>query len=212
MTTIKPVLSNDSKVIVLGDVISFKNRQSKTDLWNTEGQTMPLCDWKSGSQLVHFSHSVVSYYLWPHGLQHARLLCPSPTLRAYSNSCPLSQWFHPNISSSVTPFSSSSVFPSIRVFSSELTLHIRYPKYWSFSFSFSFLPMNIQSWFPLGLTVWSPCHARHCQESSPEQFKSISSSVLSLLYGPTVTSLHDCWENHSFDDMDVCWQSNVSAF
>ena len=86
-----------------------------------------------------------------------------------------------------------SVFPSIRVFSSELTLHIRYPKYWSFSFSlsFSFLPMNIQSWFPLGLTVWSPCHARDCQESSPEQFKSINSSVFSFLHSLTLTSIHD---------------------
>ena len=55
---------------------------------------------------VQFSHSVVSDSLWPHGLQHARLLCPSPTPGAYSNSCPLSRWCHPTISSSVDPFSS----------------------------------------------------------------------------------------------------------
>ena len=66
--------------------------------------------------------------------------------------------------------------------------------------------------FLLDWLVWSPCHARDCLESSPEQFKSISSSVLSLLYGPNVTTLHDYWENHSFDYMDVCWQSNVSIF
>ena len=61
---------------------------------------------RKGRLIVQFSHSVVSDCLWPHGLQHARLPCPSPTPRAYSNSCPLSQWCHPTISSSVVPFSS----------------------------------------------------------------------------------------------------------
>ena len=64
------------------------------------------------------------------GLQCARLPCPSPTPGAYSNSCPLSRWCHPAISSSVIPFSSC-----IRVFPNESTLHMRWPKYWSFSFS-----------------------------------------------------------------------------
>ena len=76
--------------------------------------------------------------LQPHGLQHARPPCLSPTPRVYSDSCPLSQWCHPAISSSVVPFSSPpSVFPSIRVFSNESALPIRWPKYWSFSFSIS---------------------------------------------------------------------------
>ena len=76
--------------------------------------------------------------LWPHGLQHARLPCPSPTPGAYSNSCPLSQWCYSTISSSVLPFSSYLHFsPRIRVFSSESVLCIRWPKYWSFSFSIS---------------------------------------------------------------------------
>ena len=61
--------------------------------------------WK-GIQIIQFSHSVVPDSLWPRGLQHARLPCPSPTLGTYSNSCPLSQWCHPTISSSVVPFSS----------------------------------------------------------------------------------------------------------
>ena len=69
---------------------------------------------------------------WPHGLQHARLPCPSPSARARSNSCPLSQWCHPTISS-VVPFS----FCLQSFFSSELALCIRWPKYWSFSFSIS---------------------------------------------------------------------------
>ena len=68
---------------------------------------------------VQFSHSVVSNILWPHGRQHARLPCPSPTPRAYSNSCPLSQWCHPTITSSVVPFSSClQSFPASVQFSS----------------------------------------------------------------------------------------------
>ena len=79
--------------------------------------------------------------------------------------------------------------------------------------SASVLPMNIQDWFRLRLTVWSPCSPRDSQESSPApQFKSISSLVLSLLYGPTFTSIHDYWKNHSFNETDLCWESNVSAF
>ena len=76
--------------------------------------------------------------LWPHESQHARPPCPSPTPGVYSNSCPLSWWCHPAISSSLIPFSSCPpIPPSIRVFSSESTLHMRWPKYWSFSFNIS---------------------------------------------------------------------------
>ena len=81
-----------------------------------------------------FSHSIVSDSLQPHGLQHARPPCQSPTPGVYSNSCPLSWWCYPTISSSVVPFSSS-IFPRIRVFSNESALRMRWPKYWSFSFS-----------------------------------------------------------------------------
>ena len=78
----------------------------------------------------------MSNCLWPHGLQHARPPCPSPTPGVYSNSCPLSWWCHPTISSSVIPFSSClQSFPASGSFSSESVLHIRWPKYWSFSFS-----------------------------------------------------------------------------
>ena len=77
--------------------------------------------------------------LQPNGLQHTRLSCPSPSPKTCSSSCPLSQWYHPTISSSVVPFSSpSSMFPSIRVFSNESVLHIRWPKNWNFSFSISY--------------------------------------------------------------------------
>ena len=99
---------------------------------------------------VQFSHSVVSDSLWPHGLQHTRLLCPSPTPGAYSNSCPLSWWCHPAISSFVVPFSSclqsfpaSESSPMSQLFASGGQ---------SSGASVSVLPMNIQGWFPLGLT------------------------------------------------------------
>ena len=86
---------------------------------------------------VQFSRSIVSESLQPHGLQHARLPRPSPTPGAYSNSCPLSRWCHPAISSSVIPFPSCLQSSGIRVFSNESILLIRWPKYWSFSFSIS---------------------------------------------------------------------------
>ena len=80
----------------------------------------------------------MSIYLWPHELQHARLSCPSLSSGVCSNSYSLSQWCHQIISSSVVPFSSCpQVFPSIRVCSSESALHIKWPKYWSFSISIS---------------------------------------------------------------------------
>ena len=75
--------------------------------------------------------------LWPREPQHSRPPCPSPTPGAYSNSCPLTQWCHPTISSSVPLLLLPSVFPSIRVFSPESALCIRWPKYWSFSFHIS---------------------------------------------------------------------------
>ena len=100
-----------------------------------------------------------------------------------------------------------SIFASIRVFSNESALCIRWPKY---SSSASVLPVNIQDWFPL---VWSPCSPRDSQESSSTpQLKCISSLALSFLYGPTLTSIHDYWKNYTFDYTDLCQRSNVSAF
>ena len=84
-----------------------------------------------------FSHSVVSDSLWIHEPQHTRPPCPSPTPRAYSNSCPLSWWCHPMTSSCHPLLLLPSIFPSIRVFSNESLLCIRWSKYWSLSFSFS---------------------------------------------------------------------------
>ena len=104
-----------------------------------------------------------------------------------------------------------SIFPSIRVLSNESTLCIRWLKYWSFSIS----PSSEYSgliFFRIALFC-SPCRPRNSQESSPTpQFKSINTSVLSLLYGPVLTSVHDYWKKHSLDFMALCWQSDVSAF
>ena len=101
----------------------------------------------STSQL---SHSVVSDSLWPHGLQHTRPLCPSPTPGACSNSCPLRRWCHLILCCPFLLF--PSIFPNIRIFSNELVLHIRGPKYW-ISAPTSVLPMNIQDWFSLEWTA-----------------------------------------------------------
>ena len=85
-----------------------------------------------------YSVRFMSCSLWPHGLQHARLPLSFIISPSFSNSCPLSWWCHPTISSSVVPFSSClPIFPSIRVFSNESVLHSRWPKYCSFSFSIS---------------------------------------------------------------------------
>ena len=86
--------------------------------------------------LVQFSHSVMSDSLRPHELQHARLPCPTPTPGVHSNSHPSSRWGHPAISSSVVPFSSCpQSLPASESFPIESTLCMRWPKYWSFSFS-----------------------------------------------------------------------------
>ena len=141
---------------------------------------------------VQFSFSVMSESLQPHKLQHARPPCPSSTPGVNTNSCPLSQWCHPTISSSVVPFSSciqsfpiSGSFQMSQLFTSG-------GQNIGVSALTSVLPMNTQDWFP--------CSPRDSQESSPTpQFKSINSSELSFLYGPTLTSIHDYWKNHSLD-------------
>ena len=100
-----------------------------------------------------------------------------------------------------------SIFPSIRVFSNESVLCMRWPKYWSFSFKIS--PFSEYS----GLISFRIDCPRDSQESSPTpQFKSINSSALSFLCCPILTSIHDYWKNYSLDQKGLCWQSNVSAF
>ena len=142
---------------------------------------------QSDSVTLLFSCSVVSDSLQPHELQHARLPCPSPSPGAYSNACPLSRRCHQ--SSCPLSFLSPlpSIFTSIRVFSHEPALHVRWPKYWSFSISPSTEYLELISiridWF------WSPCSPRGSQKSAPTpRFESINSSALSLLYGLSLWS------------------------
>ena len=103
---------------------------------------------------VQFGCSVKSDSLWPHGLQHARPPCPSPTPGAYSHSCASTRWCHPTISSSVLPFSSRlHSFPT----SGSLPVSQFFPsggQSFGVSASASVLPMNIQGWFPLGWALW----------------------------------------------------------
>ena len=165
--------------------------------------------------LLLFSFLVMSDSLWPHGLQHTRLPCPSPSPGACSNSCPLSPWCHPTILPSVIPFSSClQSFPTSeslrksRLFASgdqhtgvELQLRLQ-------SFQWIFRTDFLLDWL-----VWSPYSPRDSKEPPLiPQFESIDSLTLNLLYGPTLTSIHDYWKNHSFDCTDFWWQSNVSAF
>ena len=81
------------------------------------------------------------------------------------------------------------------------------------SASTSVLPINTQDWFPLGWTGWISLQSKGLSRVfSNTTVQTINSLALSFLHSPTLTSIHDCWKNHSFDYMDLCWQSNVSAF
>ena len=142
----------------------------------------------------------MSDYLRSHGLQHVRLPCPSLSPRVCSNSCSLSQWCHPTISSSVAPFSfcsqpfpASGSFPLSQLFTSGgQTIGA--------SVFASILPVNIQDWFPVGVTSLISLQSKNTQESSPApQFESINFLAVSLIYGPTchladLTSMH--WTSH----------------
>ena len=150
--------------------------------------------------MFQFSCSVVSDSLHPHALQHTSLPCPSPTLRAYSNSCPSSRWCYPTISSSVIPFSShlqslpaSGSFQMSQLFTAGGQII-------GVSASTSVLPMNIQDWFPLELTGYISLLSKgRSRVFSKTTIQIINSSVLIFLYSPTLTSIHDHWKNHSFD-------------
>ena len=164
---------------------------------------------------VPFNCSVMSDSLRPHGLQNARLPCPSPTPRLYSNlklmsialvmpsnhlilCCPL--------------FLPPSIFPSIRVFSNQSVIPIRRLKYWSFSFNIS--PTNEHRRLISFRMDWLDILAVQGTLKSLFQHHSSKASEFwhSFLYSPTLTSIHDYWKNQSFDQMDLCQQSNVSAF
>ena len=133
---------------------------------------------------------------------------PSLSPGVYSNSCSLSQWCSLTISSSAAPFSfclqsfpESGSFPMSQLFASGGQ---------NIGASASVLPISIQGWFTLGFKGWILLFKGLSRVSSL-QFESINSSTLILLYGSPLTSVHDYWKNHSFDYVDLCWQSDVST-
>ena len=129
---------------------------------------------------------------------------------ACSNPCPLSQWCHPTISSSVVPLSHLQSFPASGSF--QMSQYFASGGQ-SIGASVSVLPMNIQDWFPLGLTGLISLQSKRLSRVfsnttvQKHQFFSAQPSLWS-----TLTSIHDYWKNHSFDYMNICWQSDVSAF
>ena len=140
----------------------------------------------------------MSNSLQPHEPLHTRPPCPSPTPGVYSNSCPLSWWCHPTISSSVVPFCSRLHSPSIRVFSNESALCIRWPKYWSFSFNTS--PSNEHSelisfrmdWLDL---LWVQGTLKIFSNTIAQKHQFLA---FRFLYISTLTSIHDYWKTIAF--------------
>ena len=150
--------------------------------------------------------------LQPHGLKHIRLLCPLLSPRVCSKSCPLSPWCHPTISSSVLRFSSClQSFPASGSFQMSQFFTLG-GQIIGVSASTSVFPMNIQDWSPLGWTGWislqSKGLSRVFSNTTVQKHQFFGTR---LLHSPTVTTIHDYWKNHSLDEMDLSWQSNVSA-
>ena len=145
--------------------------------WLSEWTTRTIPDTHGSPSSLQFSRSVVSDSLWPHGLQHARPPCLSPTPRIYSNSCPLSRWCHPTISSSVVPFSSClQCFPASGSFQMS-QFFASGGQSTGVSASASVLPMNIQDWSPLGWTGRI----------------SLQSKGLSRVFSNTTVQKHQVW-------------------
>ena len=172
--------------------------------------TKNLCQGLREPSSVQFSRSVVSESLRPHESQHTRPPCPSPSPGVHSNSTSI-ELVMPSSHLILGRPLLLLLPPSIRVFSNESTLHVRRPKYWSFSFSI--IPSKEIPGLIFRMDWLDLLAVQGTLKSCPTpQFKSINFSVLSLLHSPTLTSIHDHWKNQSIDETDLCWQSNVSAF
>ena len=148
---------------------------------------------------VQFSHSVVSDSLWPHGLQHARPPCPSPTPGVYPNSCPLSQWCHPTISFSVIPFSTCpQSFPASGFFQMS-QLFASGGQSIGVSAATSFLPMNTQDWSPSEWTGWISLQSKGLSRIFSNTTVQKHQFFGVQLHSQTLTSIHDHWKNHNLD-------------
>ena len=159
--------------------------------WN---MTWPLLSY------VQFSSVTQSCLtLWPHETQHARPPCPSPTPKVHPNSCPLSWWYHPTISSSVVPFSCPQSFPASGSFPMS-QLFASGGQSIGVSASTSVLPVNTQDWSPLRRTGWISLQSKGLSRLfSNTTVQKHQSLALSCLHSPTLTSIHDYWKNHSLD-------------
>ena len=172
--------------------VSFSRGSSRSREWthfSCVGRWI-LYHWATRRQLL-FSRSVVSNSLRPCGLQPTRLPCPSPFPEACSNSCPLSQWCHLPFSSCPQSFPTSQSFPVSWLLASG-------GQSIGTSASASVLPKNIQDWFPLWLTDWISLQSKgllRVFSNTTVQKQQFFSAPLS--YGPTLTSIHDHWKNHS---------------
>ena len=135
--------------------------------------------------------------LQPHGLQYTRLPCPSPSPGVSSNSCPLSRWCYPTVSSSAARFSScTQSFPVSGLFQGVGSLN-QVAKVLELQFQHQPFQWIFRVEFLSDLLVWFPCCPRDSQASSPApQFESINSLVLSLLYGPTLIFVYDYWYDY----------------
>ena len=148
---------------------------------------------------VQFSHSVMSDSLRPHGPQHARPPCPSPTPGVHPNPCASSQWCHPTISSSVIPFSSCrQYFPASGSFPMSQLLALGGQSI-RVSASTSVLPMNTQDWSPLGWTGWISLQSKGFSRVFSNTTVQKHQFFGAQLYSPTLISIHDYWKNHSLD-------------
>ena len=173
---------------------------------------MILIEIKMHFNSVQFSHSVTSNSLQPHGLQHVRLPSPLPVPGDCSNLCPSSRWCNPTILSSVIPFSccllsfpASGPFPISQLFpSGGQSIEAS---------ALASVPMNIQGWFPLGWTGWTSLQSKGLSRvfsNTTVQKHQFFSAQHSLWSNSHIQ--HDYWKNHSFDQIDLYWQSNISAF
>ena len=170
-----------------------------------------ICKWHWCVQFSSVVQLCRTLCMQSHGLQHARLPCPSPISRACSNSCPSSWWCHPTTLFSVVPFSSClQSFPAPESFSNESALCIRWPKYWSFSFSIS--PSNEYPGLLSFRMDWLDLLAVQGTLKSLLQHHSSKASILRYSAFFNFHIHNDYWKNHSLVQMDLCWQNNVSAF
>ena len=147
-----------------------------------------------------FLFNSVVIHVWLFATAWTQHTCPSPTPGVCSNSCPLCQWCHPTISSSVVPFLSHlQSFPASGSFPISQSLH-QVGEVLEFQLQHQSFQWIFRTDFLWDWLVWVPCSPRDSQGSSPiPQFKSINSSAFSFLYSPTLTFIHDYWKNHSLN-------------